>query len=302
MNTANTVDNGKRKFHVPSYKSNQTYSTILVLFTVTLWSFLSLLTIKLRHIPPFLLLGITLTIAGIFSLPLIKTWKVPLLIFVVGVTGIFGNLFFYYLAFQLAPAVEVNLINYLWPMMIVIMSPLFLKGFRLRYWHILGVLFGLFGTFLIIAAGKTSFSANYFWGYLSALLGALFWAVYSLLIKRLPDFHPGAVGGFSLAAGVLSLLVFWIQYLHGTTFPHLQMTDSLYLLLIGLGPIGLANLTWKKAVQNGDPRVFGSLSYLTPLLSTICLVIFGHQTITLTVIIAMFLIIFGSLLGGMKLG
>jgi drug/metabolite transporter (DMT)-like permease len=299
METSNIADVGKQPSPELFYKSKQNRSIILVIFTVILWSFLAVLTTKLRHIPPFLLVGITLTLAGLFNLPLIKTWRVPFVTLVTGVAGIFGNLFFYYLAFQLAPPVEVNLINYLWPMLIVVLSPLFLKGYRLHIWHVLGVCLGLCGTFLIITGGKASFSSNYLLGYLSAFLGALFWVVYSLLIKKVPGFHYGAIGGFSLIAGILSLSIFFIQHTYGTSFPSIQPVDFVFLFLISIGPIALANLTWKMAIQNGDPRIFGSLSYLTPVLSTLNLVIFANQTMTPITMIAMVMVFSGALFGGM---
>jgi drug/metabolite transporter (DMT)-like permease len=299
MQTSNITAPGKEQFPVIYCKERNTRSVFLVLITVLLWSFLAVFTTKLRHIPPFLQVAITLILAGLFNLPLVKTWKVPIATLAVGTLGIFGNLFFYYLAFQLAPPVEVNLINYLWPMLIVVMSPLFLQGYKLHAWHFLGVLLGLAGTFLIISGGKTAFSRGYSAGYLSAFLGALIWVVYSLQIKRMPRFNSGAVGGFSLLAGVLAMLIFLIQMQSGFPFPAIQPADWLYLFLMSLGPIALANLTWKLAIQGGDPGIVGSFSYLTPMLSTINLVLFGNQSISVTTIVAMVFILLGAMIGGM---
>jgi drug/metabolite transporter (DMT)-like permease len=302
MQTLNIIANGKKSFRANLSKNGKTRSILLVLMTVFMWSFLAVFTTKLRHIPAFLQVGITLSLAGVVNLPLIKHWKVPPATLVIGTAGIFGNLFFYYLAFQLAPPVEVNLINYLWPVLIVLLSPVFLRGYRLRFWQAAGALLGLIGTIIMISGGKTAFASGYSLGYLSAFLGALFWAVYSLLIKRVPPFHFGAVGGFSLLSGILALLVFFIQRKNGLPAPAISAADWVNLGLVSLGPIAAANLTWKLAVKDGDPGAIGSFSYLTPLLSTINLGIFGGQTISLIHALAMALILVGAVLGGLKSG
>ena len=92
-------------------------------------------------------------------------------VWLLGVGGLFGYHFFYFLAFRLAPqaAVEVNLLNYLWPLLIVLFSAL-LPGHRLKPGHVLGGLLGLAGTALLVT-GKgrgLSIEAAYLPGYLSA--------------------------------------------------------------------------------------------------------------------------------------
>lgn len=300
MKISNIIANGKERYPANIFNHKKNRSITLVVFTVLLWSFLAVLTTKLVHIPPFLQVGITLTLAGIYNIPFIKSWKVPPTTLAVGTLGIFGNLFFYYSAFKLAPPIEVNIINYIWPTLIVVLSPLFIKGYRLRFWNMLGVIICLAGTFLIISGGKTSFSNQCLPGYLSAFLGALVWAVYSLQIKRMPAFHFGAVGGFSLLSGVLGLLVYAIQRFNGLPATHIGPYDWLFLILLSLGPIAIANLTWKLAIEDGDPGIIGSLSYFIPLFSTINLALFAGQQITIINIVAMALILVGALVAGME--
>ena len=129
--------------------------------------------------------------------------------FCVGVGGIFGYHFLLFTAFRNAPAVEANLINYLWPLLIVVLSPVVLRGYGLRPRHILGVLARAGGDGLIVTGGSMSLDAvRTCPGYLAAAAAALIWALYSLLTKRLPPFRSGAVGGFCLCSGLLALGVF----------------------------------------------------------------------------------------------
>ena len=62
-----------------------------------------------------------------------------------GVYGLLGYHVCYFFAFRNAPALEVNLVNYLWPLLIVLFSgllPARLGGTRLAWWHVAGALLG----------------------------------------------------------------------------------------------------------------------------------------------------------------
>ena len=72
-------------------------------------------------------------------------WQVWLL----GVGGLFGYHFVYFSAIRAAPAVEVSLIAYLWPLFLVVFSA-FLPGERLKLHHLVGVALGLAGAVVII--------------------------------------------------------------------------------------------------------------------------------------------------------
>jgi hypothetical protein len=96
------------------YKLKGFMSTLLALTALLLWSTLALLGSRLVHLPPFLLLGVALGLSGLISLARPRAWHVSLPTLAVGIGGIFGYHFLYFRAFALAPAVEANLINYLW--------------------------------------------------------------------------------------------------------------------------------------------------------------------------------------------
>ena len=54
-------------------------------------------------------------------------------------------------------------------------------------------------------------------------------------------------------------------------------------------------------VVDDDPRIIGSLAYLTPLTSTVVLILLGGHTITRVSIIAMVLIVGGALIGSLTI-
>lgn len=272
----------------------------LALFTILLWSFLAFLGERLNQIPPLLLVGIALCISGLLGGLRKDSWRVKPIVLLTGVGGIFGYHFLYFSAFRFAPALEANLMNYLWPLLIVLLSPVILPGYSLRIHHIAGALLGLAGAALIISGGRLHWDMAHLQGYLLAALAALVWAIYSLRSKRLQPFPNAAVGAFCLVSGILSLTAHWIDN-GALSLAAISPTEWLYLFLLGAGPMGLAFFTWDAALKRGDPRIIGSLAYLTPLTSTAVLVIFGGRSLSWVSAAAMILIVGGAVLGSLNL-
>jgi drug/metabolite transporter (DMT)-like permease len=272
----------------------------LALITIAMWSFLAYLGARLSHVPPFLLVGIALLTGGLIGLPWLKVWRVPWKTLAVGVYGIFGYHFLLFTAFQHAPAVEANLLNYLWPLLIVLLSPLFLPAHPLKPHHLLGAGLGLAGAGLIASGGRLSLDLANLPGYLLAAAAAFVWASYSLLTRRVRPFPTAGVAGFCFLSGLLSLGVY---FLGDGMNPGVALStaDWITLLLLGAGPMGAAFFTWDAALKRGDPRILGSLTYLTPLFSTLWLVLLGGRVFTWTSALAMGLIMAGAGVGSLDI-
>ena len=272
------------------------------LATILLWGFLAVLSAGVSHLPAFLSAGLALTLGGLVGLVRVREWRVPGSTLAVGVGGIFGYHALFFLALRYAPAVEANLLQYLWPLLIVVLTPLFFPARRLGLHHLAGAALGLCGAFLVISGGRLSLDLSHLPGYLLALGAALVWSSYSLVTKRLPPFPTGAVGGFCLASGLLSLGIHGLERLaHPSPPPAIGGHDWLLLALLGLGPMGLAFFTWDAALKRGDPRVIGALAYLTPLLSTLVLVLVGGRRLSPLAAGAMALIVAGAVVGSLDL-
>jgi drug/metabolite transporter (DMT)-like permease len=272
-------------------------ATILALTTIALWSFLAYLGASLNNVPPFLLAGIGLTISGLVGAIRFKLWKVPFKTLAMGVCGIFGYNFLYFFALQNAPAIEASLINYLWPLLIVVLSPVILTGYKLRSYHLIGALAGLTGAGLIVTGGRLDLDMANLNGYLFAGAAAVTWSCYSLFTKKVPPFSTAAVGGFCLISGILSI---GIHFLMEPAYIPTQR-DWIFLVLLGTGPLGAAFFTWDAAMKKGDPRIIGSLSYLTPLTSTLVLVVLGGYEFKWITGAAMILIVAGALIGSLDM-
>jgi drug/metabolite transporter (DMT)-like permease len=243
---------------------------------ILLWSALAALGHALAHLPPFLLTGCALVLGAIPGVLHWRAWRVPFTTLLLGVSGLFGFHFLLFLALRLAPPVEANLVNYLWPLLIVVLTPLILPGWRLTTRHVLAALLGLTGAALAIGVAHGSIDARAALGFALAAGSALTWACYSLLVRRVPPFSSWAIGGFALASGLLALLC------HALFEPRAAFVpgDAWKLAALGFGPMGAAFYLWDVAMKRGDPRVVAVLAYATPVLSTALLAVTTSRPIT----------------------
>lgn len=103
-----------------------------------------------------------------------------------GAACIFPYIALYYLALSLAPSAagEVNIINYLWPIWVLVLSGPLLKE-RLGWRGVLSVLLGFIGVYLLASGGRLlQFRTEHWQAYLCAGSGAFFWGLFSVLSKR----------------------------------------------------------------------------------------------------------------------
>src|ERR1700709_1711113 len=186
-------------------------ATLIGLTAILMWSLLSVMTVATGKIPAFQLAAMTFAIGAavafisfIWRPTAFGALKQPLTAWVVGVGGLFGYHALYFLALRFAPPAEASLVNYLWPLLIVMFSAL-LPGERLAPHHIVGALLGLAGTVLLFAGhGGARFHPDQVPGLIAAFVAAFVWSAYSVMSRRLKSVSTDAVAAFCLATAVLA--------------------------------------------------------------------------------------------------
>lgn len=273
--------------------TKSTRALILGIITILCWGSLATFGNLLIHLPPFYILGVTFLIG---SIPAFFKWREmfpSLKILLLGVGGYFGYHFFLFYAFRYAPAIEANLINYLWPVIMVLITPIFFPEKNLKTYHIIGAAFSIIGSVVLVLGSGVGLESDNMFGYMLALLAAITWPLYSISKKKMPSSSVWAIGGFCLVSGLLCIVThFFIE-------PRvvLQSHDAWILFVMGIGPFGIAFYCWDLALRDGDSQVMGALAYLTPVLSTLGLVLFAGQEMVFTTFVAMILIIGGASTG-----
>lgn len=273
-------------------------ATFVGFIAVLMWSLLAVLTAGTGEVPPFQLTAMSLLVGGIVGVVYrevsghkssvsILPWQVWLL----GVGGIFGYHFLFFTALRNAPVVEAGLINYLWPVLIILFSS-FLPGERLKVHHVIGGFLGFAGAWLIVSkGGAVAFQAEYAFGYGIAVLAALAWSSYSVLSRRYSSVPSDVITWFCFAGALFSLMCHLA--LEKTVWPQ-GLPEWLCVAGLGLGPVGAAFYVWDYGVKHGDIQVLGASSYLAPLLSTIILVMVGYAEPTWVIVLAGLLISGGA--------
>jgi drug/metabolite transporter (DMT)-like permease len=274
-------------------------ATLIGLTAILMWSLLALLTVATGKIPAFQLAAMTFAIGAavacaswIWRRDAFNALRQSAPAWIVGVGGLFGYHALYFLALRFAPPAEAGLLNYLWPLLIVLFSSL-LPGERLAPHHIIGALLGLAGTVLLLAGNIGSgFAPGQIPGLIAAFVAAFVWAAYSVMSRRLKSVPTDAVAGFCLATALLATLV------HGmvevTVWPE-TTAQWLAIVALGVGPVGAAFYAWDIGMKRGDIRVLGAASYATPLLSTAFLILAGFAKPSAAIAIAAILIAGGGL-------
>lgn len=273
--------------------------TLIGFTAILMWSLLALFTAASGSVPPFQLAAMTFAIGGLlgaaswlFRKRAIASLRQPPEVWALGIFGLFGYHALYFFALRLAPPAESGLINYLWPLLIVLFSAV-LPGERLRAHHVVGALLGLIGTVVLVASrAQLGFAPEFVPGYSAAFVAAFVWAVYSVLSRRFASVPTDAVVGFCLVTSLLGL-AFHLAF-EETVWPQ-SVGQWIAVVALGLGPVGAAFYVWDIGMKRGDIRVLGAASYAAPVLSTLFLVLAGYAQATFSLGLAAVLIASGGL-------
>jgi drug/metabolite transporter (DMT)-like permease len=274
-------------------------ATLIGLTAILMWSLLSVLTVATGQIPAFQLAAMTFAIGALVGFSTLigrkdalRALVQPPIAWIVGAGGLFGYHALYFLSLRYAPPAEATLLNYLWPLLIVLFSSL-LPGERLLPHHVIGAVLGLAGTVLLLAGNTARFTSAELPGLIAACVAAFVWATYSVMSRRLKSVPTAAVAGFCLATSLLAALVHLL--IESTVWPARPM-QWLAVAALGIGPVGAAFYAWDVGMKRGDIRVLGAASYATPLLSTAFLIAAGFAKASAGIAISALLIAGGGLI------
>ncbi|EGQ9393625.1 drug/metabolite DMT transporter permease [Vibrio cholerae] len=167
-------------------------------------------------------------------------------------------------------AIEMSVINYLWPALTVLIAVL-LSQRAVSFWVYPSVGLAFAGVAWTIVAEQgislADFSARIATNpavYAMALTGAFIWAIYCNVTQRLARGQNAIVLFFAATAATL-----WLQYALSNE-PALSFTGSSMVTLLLTGIVmGSGYALWNVAILRGNMLLLATLSYFTPVISTL---------------------------------
>jgi drug/metabolite transporter (DMT)-like permease len=266
-----------------------------------MWGLLAYLSKSAEAIPPLQLNAMGFFVGGLVGA---ASWpfrpRAHLVLFgqkwqvwALNVGALFGCHLLYFIAIRNAPAVEVSLIAYTWPLLIVVFSA-FAPGEKLKWYHILGVALGVAGAFIVISKGEFNLlSGGLQLGHIIAIPYAIMWAGFSVMIRKYGAVPSDIVVGFCFACAALSGAA---HFTFEPTLWNLTSSQMFAVLSLGLLPMGLAFYAWDFGMKHGDRMILGVSSYAAPLLSTLVLIGTGFAVYHWSIAVGCLLITAGAII------
>jgi drug/metabolite transporter (DMT)-like permease len=196
--------------------------------------------------------------------------------------------FFYTLSLKLIPAAEASIINYLFPIMIVLFAIPINKE-KLSAAKVLSLILGFIGTFVIMAGNlSVKFSLTHIAGDLLALGAAVAWGIFSNLGKWNKLAMEASIYLYVLESFVLSLISL-IAFSRFILPGSLTMTG---LLWISLSNIVLSYPLWIKVLKSAPVTLVATVAYITPFINLVFIMLLTgeslkpNQVIGLSIIVA----------------
>lgn len=211
------------------------------------------------------------------------------------------NPFLYYVvllkAYDLLPAQEAGTLNYIWPLLLVLLSIPMLKQ-KITAWSVLAILVSFFGIILISTHGHPlTFKFSSPLGVLLALGSAIFWALYWIFNMKDPreevsklflNFCFGFIYIFLTIAILRFLGLNWSRY---PLLPWQGIIGSVYL---GIFEMGVTFVLWMMALKlSSTTAKVSNLIYLSPFISLILIHFFVGEVILFSTIIGLVFIVGG---------
>lgn len=203
---------------------------------------------------------------------------------------------FLFKSFMISPVNEAMILNYIYPIAILIFSVIILKD-NIRLRSVIGITLGFFGVYFVISGGDFfNFNIQYSTGYLLALSAGLIWGFFSVLGKKLNYETFSSMFVYILSALILTTVIVYSFF----TFEVPTTSEILGLAYLGILTVGIAFVLWFRSLKLGETVKISNLAYLTPFVSLVFIHLIIGEKIFLTSIFGLILITAGVLIQGHK--
>ena len=288
-------------------RSSETVNSIPGILAVATWSLFASIISYTGTLDPFLMLG---TIYFFGSAIYIVKWskhkatalailkETHYLHFLLPIIGIGLHDLTWILSVKMIPPEQASIIIYQWPALIVIFTAI-LKKESLSTNQLTGVVICICGVFVLFSQSLFSEKTiNLGLGHFSAIVSALTWSIYSAIISAKYITSSSLLGVNFLVTGVICLTIFAFSADSelGTGF----LNSDYYSFVIYSIFMAVSYIFWEFSMRNGDVILLSSLSFLTPALSMLFLVVFEYADVSIHLILSIVFIMIGIYIANKK--
>lgn len=275
--------------------SSKLKATIYVLICVVSWAFIPVVSkfaqttldnyqfLFWSSALSLVVLLVSTAIAGKFSALLKYSAKDIIHCFWLGFLGAFLYYVLLYFGYAHAQGLEVLVLQYTWPIFIVIFAAILLKE-KITLRKLLAIILGFLGVYVAVTKGNIT-SASF--GNLSldgiVLIAAAVFGLFSVLSKKV-SFEPFSMMTYSFMAATIFSFMTMMVFSHFA----LPSKESLIPVVVNGAIInGLSYVLWLKALKNAEASYLAVFVFCTPILAALLLVFFFHEPLVSAYIISL---------------
>lgn len=214
--------------------------------------------------------------------------------------GFLGTYLYYvllYFGYANAPGMEVLIVQYSWPILVAVLSLIILRE-KLTTPKVISILLGFLGVFMVLTKGN--FSQLKFENLtidLIVFFGAFVFALFSVLSKKIEmNDISSLLTIYFLTASVASFISMNIF----SEFKSPGLNTITPIVINGFFVNGHSYIFWIKALKIGEASFIAPFVFLTPVLSSIFLIVIFNEPFYTAYLIGMSCVILGGLLNARK--
>ena len=209
-----------------------------------------------------------------------------------GFIGLFMYSALYYYGISVLSSQEACILNYLWPMMLVVFSCIILKE-KMTFMKGIAMACSFFGIVILSLGGGSSATGNAASGIISCVIAAACYGLFSVLNKKADYNQNIAMMVIWLVAAVCAMIL----GLMTETWVVLRGIQWIGILWLGVAIDAVAYLLWALSLKNAvNTAKIANIAYLTPFLSLLLSAIFLKEKMQMRALLAFIFIIGGILL------
>lgn len=186
----------------------------------------------------------------------------------VGLVGVFAYNFFFFWGLSLAPSLDGSIIVPVFSPILTTLFLVFVGRETAGAARLAGLLLGVVGAaiFLVGAGTAGGFSGPRLLGDGIFLLGAVSWAAYSILSKKLlVGMEPLRATACGTAAGAVALLLVAVPAFDGADFGAVSGTGWLNVVYLAVGPTAIAYLFYYRGLRSVSPSTATIFMFAVPI-------------------------------------